>query len=88
MYDPFMTNLSLGWFLLAAGAIGALVIAIYKPADTPAVAAHEGRIGSQTQNLTPVARRSLIVAFIVLASCGALLIQADHNWLPFQMPHL
>jgi hypothetical protein len=87
MFDPFMTSLSLGWFLLAAGIISALVIAIYKPSHTSDIAPQTGKLGSHNQDLKPVTRWSLIAASILLASYGALLIQADHNWFPFQMPH-
>jgi hypothetical protein len=86
MSDPFMTSLSLGWFLLAAGVISAFVIATYKTSHAFDGSFQTGKLSGQTQDLKPARRWSLVALSILLAAYGALLIQQDHNWLPFQDP--
>jgi len=88
MFDPLMTSLSLGWFLLVAGIISALVIATDKTSHRADVPPRTGKLSSHNQDLKPVTRWSLVALSILLASYGALLIQEAHNWSPFQKPHV
>ena len=67
--------------------ISTLVIATDKTSHTPDVSLQAGKLSSHTQDLKPVTRWSLVALSILLASYGALLIQEDHDWLPFQKPH-
>jgi hypothetical protein len=87
MFDPSMTGLSVGWILLAAGVISALVIATDKTSHTSDVSAQAGKLGSHHRDLKPVTRWTLVAVSILLASYGAFLAQEDHDWSPFQAPH-
>jgi hypothetical protein len=87
MFDPLMTSLSLGWVLLAAGIISALVIAADKTSYTSNVSPQAGKLGSHHRDLKPITRWSLVSVSILLASYGALRIQEDHDWSRFQKPH-
>jgi hypothetical protein len=86
MFDPLMTSVSLGWFLLVAGIISALVIEPIKPRIHLTC---RFRPESSAGTLRIVACYTMVFGCVVHFACllWALLIQADHNWLPFQKPH-
>jgi hypothetical protein len=72
MFDPFMTSLSRGWILLAAGASSALVIATNKSSYTSDVPPQIPKRSRHHQDIKPVTRWSLVALFILLSSYGAL----------------
>ena len=88
MFDPLMTSLSFGWFLMAVGIISALVIAICRPTRFHTVQPQERGSGSRDPDLRPAVRWSLVTVFVLLAALGALVVQVNHDWNAFQMPHL
>jgi hypothetical protein len=88
MFDPFMTSLSFGWFLMAAGTISALVIAIHRPARFNTVQPQMRGSSSLDPDLRPAVRWSLVTVFVLLAALGALVVQVNHDWNAFRMPHL
>ena len=88
MFNPFITSLSFGWFLMAAGIISALVIATYKPTRFHTVQPQMRGSSSRDPDLRPAVRWSLVTVFVLLAAIGALVVQVNHDWNAFQMPHL
>ena len=88
MFDPFVTSLSFGWFLMAAGVISALVVAIYRPTPFHTVQPQMRRSSSRDPDLRPAVRWTLVTVFVLLAAVGALVVRLNHDWNAFQMPHL
>jgi hypothetical protein len=88
MFDPFMTSLSFGWFLMATGIISALVIAVHRPTRSHTVQPQMRGSSSRDPDLRPTVRWALVSVFVLLAAIGALVVQVHHDWNAFQMPHL
>ncbi len=88
MFDPFLTTLSVAWILLAVGVISAVVFATAGSTGTTELPPQEAERSKRDQDVKPVARWSLVALSLLLASYGALRVQQDHDWLPFQRPHL
>jgi hypothetical protein len=81
-------NLSVGWFCLVGGAVGAFRTAIAKKFYRSDFANQEGVITEADRTtevpMTHLKRWLLVGICILVAVFGVLLIQKDHGWNPFR----
>jgi hypothetical protein len=80
-------NISLGWFCLLGGALGAFRVATAKKFYKSDFANQEGVITEEERKtevtLTPLMRWMIVAVCIAVAIYGGIRIQDDHAWNPF-----
>jgi hypothetical protein len=80
-------NISLGWFCLVGGVVGAASTAIAKTFHRSDFANQEGVISGKEREaevlMTPLRRWFLVGICVALAIYGVMRIQRDHGWNPF-----
>jgi hypothetical protein len=85
-------DISLGWFCLLGGVIGALRVATARKFYKSDFANQEGIITEEERKtevtLTPLLRWMIVAACIALAIVGGIRIQNDHGWNPFYNPKI
>jgi hypothetical protein len=81
-------NLTVGWFCLVGGAVGAIRIATAKRFYRSDFANQDGVITEADRetefSMTPLRRWFLVGICILIAVFGLFLIQRDHGWNPFR----
>ena len=79
--------MSLGWFCLLGGALGAFKVATAKKFYKSDFANQEGVITEEERKtevtLSPLTRWAIVVVCIAVAIYGGIRIQDDHAWNPF-----
>jgi hypothetical protein len=81
-------NLSLGWFCLLGGVLGAFRVATAKKFYKSDFANQDGVITEEERKtevlMTPLIRWLVVAVCILVAVYGGIRIQDDHAWNPFQ----
>lgn len=80
--------ISIGWFCLVGGVVGAIRVAIAKKFFKSDFASREGVITEEDYKtevqITPMKRWIIVGVCVAIAVFGMFKIQQDQNWNPFQ----